>query len=109
MDAPKKARVLNRNRPAATSQSQRGDRQIVLPMTREQFDDCWNHPNKMRQLVDRSMAEHPELFPPPLLPSDKAMPFTASAGHPKNLTVCACERFARSMVPTLITCGHALS
>ena len=39
MDAPKKARVLNRNRSAELPQSQRGERQIVVPMTREQFDD----------------------------------------------------------------------
>jgi hypothetical protein len=64
MDAPRKARVLNRNRPAETSQSQRGDRQIVLPMTQEQFDECWHDADKMRKCVDRLMAENPELFPP---------------------------------------------
>lgn len=64
MDAPKKARVLNRNRPAESSQSQRGDRQIVFPMTQEQFDRCWHDADKMRQLVNRLIAEHPELFPP---------------------------------------------
>jgi hypothetical protein len=63
MDAAKKARVLNRNRPADTPQSQRGDRQIVLPMTQEQFDDCWHDAAKMRKLVDRLQAENPELFP----------------------------------------------
>ena len=64
MDAPKKARVLNRNRPADASQSQRGDRQIVLAMTKEQFDALWHDAAKMREFVDRSMAENPELFPP---------------------------------------------
>jgi hypothetical protein len=63
MDAPKKARVLNRNRPVETSQSQRGDRQIVLPITQEQFDECWHDADKMRKFVDRLMAENPELFP----------------------------------------------
>jgi hypothetical protein len=64
MDAPTKTRLLNRNRPAELPQSQRGDRQIVLPMTREQYDECWYDADKMRQLVDAAMAENPELFPP---------------------------------------------
>lgn len=64
MDAAKKARVLNRNRPVDTPQSQRGERQIVLPMTPTQFRECWDHPDKMRQLVDGVMVENPELFPP---------------------------------------------
>ena len=63
MDAVKKARVLNRNRPQDAPQSQRGDHQIVLPMTREQFDELWEHSDKTRELVDRLMAEHTELFP----------------------------------------------
>ena len=36
MDAPKRARVLNRNRSADPSQPQRGEKQIVIPMTRAQ-------------------------------------------------------------------------
>jgi len=67
MDAPQKTRVLNRNPPADTPQSQRGDRQIVLPMTKTQFEECWEHPEKLRELVDRLMVDHPELFPPCLL------------------------------------------
>jgi hypothetical protein len=63
MDAPQKARVLNRNRPTAPPQSQRGERQIVLPMTREQFDEVWHDADKMRELLDRSLENHPELFP----------------------------------------------
>ena len=67
MDAPKQARVLNRNRSADPSQPQRGDRQIVLPMTREQFDENWHDSSKMRKIVDAIMAKHPELFPECLL------------------------------------------
>jgi len=63
MDAAKKARVLNRNRPTATAQSQRGDRQIVVPMTQEQFDACWHDAGAMRTFLDRVLAQHPELFP----------------------------------------------
>lgn len=64
MDAPKRARVLNRNRSADPSQPQRGEKQIVIPMTREQFDQSWHDPSRMRIIVDRIMAESPELFPP---------------------------------------------
>ena len=64
MDAPKKTRVLNRNRSATPSQPQRGDRQIVIPMTRLEFDECWHDADKMRLFVDRALAEYPELFPP---------------------------------------------
>lgn len=67
MDAPKQARVLNRNRSADSSQPQRGDRQIVLPMTREQFDESWHDSSKMRIIVDAIMSKHPELFPECLL------------------------------------------
>lgn len=63
MDAPKKARVLNRNRSGDRSQAQRGERQIVVPMTREQFDHCWHDADRMHQVVDHAMANHPELFP----------------------------------------------
>jgi hypothetical protein len=63
MDAPKKARVLNRNRSTGPRQSQPGERQIVIPMTRQQFDQCWLDPARMRPLLDRLMAEQPEAFP----------------------------------------------
>jgi transposase-like protein len=67
MDAPKQARVLNRNRSADVSPSQRGDRQIVIPMTREEFDENWRDSGKMRKIIDRMMKETPELFPACLL------------------------------------------
>ena len=47
-----------------TPQSQRGDRQIVLPMTHNQFEQAWDDAAKMRELLDRSIAQNPELFPP---------------------------------------------
>jgi len=63
MDAPKKARVLNRTQPTDRPQSQRGDRQIVLPMTPEEYERCWHDTDQMRIFVDRALREHPELFP----------------------------------------------
>ncbi|WP_193619543.1 hypothetical protein [Fimbriiglobus ruber] len=35
-------------------------------MTKEQYDDCWVHADKMRELVDRVLLDNPELFPPDL-------------------------------------------
>jgi hypothetical protein len=67
MDAPKQARKLDRNRSANPSQRQRGDRQIVIPMTREQFEESWHDSVKIREIVDRMMVEAPELFPACLL------------------------------------------
>lgn len=64
MDAPKKARALNRNRSSNLPQSQRGSRQIVLPITQELYDECWHDVGKMRELVGCAMRENPELFPP---------------------------------------------
>ncbi len=67
MDAPKQARVPNRNRTVDVPQPQRGDKQIVIPMTREEFEENWQDSAKMRKLVDRLMTESPELFPACLL------------------------------------------
>lgn len=63
MDGAKKARVLKRMRPPDQPQAQRGDRQIVLPMTRPQYDAGWDDPQQVRQWIDAARARHPELFP----------------------------------------------
>lgn len=63
MDALQETRALNRKRPDDAPQSQRGERQIVIPITKEQYDECWVHSDKMRELVDRLILENPELFP----------------------------------------------
>ncbi len=44
-------------------QSQRGERQIVVPMTQEQFDACWHDAEAMRTFLDGVLAQNPELFP----------------------------------------------
>jgi hypothetical protein len=64
MDAPRRTRQVNRERSDRQSQAQRGAKQIVIPMTREQYGNCWDDPQKTRDFVDRVLAEHPELFPP---------------------------------------------
>ena len=100
MDAPKQARVLNRNRSADPPQPQRGEKQIVIPMTREQFDQCWHDPSKMRKIVDRIMAESPELFPACLL---NGYAFMASLGHRKSSTACSCEKSRTAAIPKRFT------
>ena len=64
MDAPHRTRQVNRERSDRNWQDQRGVRQIVIPMTREQYDDCWSDSRKTRAFVDQTLAEHPDLFPP---------------------------------------------
>jgi hypothetical protein len=63
MDSATKTRVLKRTRPTDGPQAQRGQRQIVVPMTRPQYDAAWHNPRATRALVDRMLTEHPELFP----------------------------------------------
>ena len=63
MDAPQKTRVLNRSRIAQPSQAQRGEKQVVIPMTREQADEHWRDSAKMCKFIDGVMVESPELFP----------------------------------------------
>lgn len=64
MDAPRRTRRLDRERSDQSWQAQRGGKQIVIPMTREEHDVCWRDPRKTREFVDRTLSEHPELFPP---------------------------------------------
>lgn len=66
MDAPLRTRRLNRERLDRPVQAQRGGKQIVIPMTREEYDECWDDPRRTREFVDRTWGEHPELFPPGL-------------------------------------------
>src|SRR5437879_2146540 len=64
MDAPRRTRQVDRERSGRNWQAQRGARQIVIPRTREQYDQYWGDPQMTRELVDQILVEHPELFPP---------------------------------------------
>jgi hypothetical protein len=64
MDAPRRTRRVNRDRSDRALQAQRGAKQIVIPMTREQHDECWGDSRKAREFVDCVLADAPELFPP---------------------------------------------
>lgn len=64
MDAPQKTRQVNRDRSPAKSQVPRGAKQVVIPMSEQEYQHCWRDSGQTRELVDRTLAAHPELFPP---------------------------------------------
>jgi hypothetical protein len=63
MDARPNTRPVNRERKPRTSQPPRGARQIVIPMTRTQYDEIWHDPQRVRAFLDHCAQEAPELFP----------------------------------------------
>lgn len=64
MDAPQRTRQLNRDRSRTDVQAPRGAKQVVIPMSAQEYQPCWHDARRMRELVDRTLADHPELFPP---------------------------------------------
>ena len=63
MDAQPKTRRINRQRNTPPTQPPRGARQIVIPMTREQYDELWPQPEQLRAFLDKRVQDAPELFP----------------------------------------------
>ena len=63
MDARPKTRQVNRERRTPPPQAPRGAKQIVIPMTRQQYDEIWQDPQRVRTFVDESAQSAPELFP----------------------------------------------
>ena len=63
MDAQPKTRQVHRERRAPTPQPPRGAKQIVIPMTRSQYDDLWHHPDHVRAFLAEWAEAAPELFP----------------------------------------------
>ena len=63
MEAQKRTRRVNRERSPRGEQSPRGAKQIVIPMTRTQYDEMWADPRQVRSYVNGLLAEAPELFP----------------------------------------------
>ena len=51
MDAQPKTRQVDRERSGPTPQPPRGAKQIVIPMTRPQYDDLWHHPDRVRAFL----------------------------------------------------------
>ena len=63
MDAQPKTRQVNRERKTPMPQAPRGAKQIVIPMTRQQYDDLWHDAERMRAFLAGWAQSAPELFP----------------------------------------------
>src|SRR3954469_2949165 len=63
MDARPKTRRVYRERPGPAPQPPRGAKQIVIPMTRPQYDDLWHDPRRLRDYLAGWAESAPELFP----------------------------------------------
>src|SRR5207342_2461542 len=63
MDARPKTRQVNRQRKTPPPQAPRGAKQIVIPMTRPQYDDLWHDAERVRAFLADWACSAPELFP----------------------------------------------
>src|SRR6059058_1365267 len=63
MDARPNTRRVNRERKPPPTQPPRGAKQIVIPITRPQYDEIGHDPERIRAFVDESARSAPELFP----------------------------------------------
>jgi hypothetical protein len=63
MDERPNTRPVNRERKPQPSQPLRGAKQIVIPMTRTQYDEIWHQTEPLRAFVDEWAGVAPELFP----------------------------------------------
>jgi hypothetical protein len=63
MDDRPKTRPVNREREPSPPQPPRGARQIVIPMTRQRYDEIWHGPGLLRAYLAEWARSAPELFP----------------------------------------------
>jgi hypothetical protein len=63
MDARPNTRPVNRERKPRPSQPPRGAKQIVIPMTRQQYEEIWHNAERIREFVAGWAQVAPELFP----------------------------------------------
>jgi hypothetical protein len=63
MDARPKTRQVNRERKTPPLQAPRGAKQIVIPMSRQQYDEVWQDAERLRTVVNEWARSAPELFP----------------------------------------------
>ena len=63
MDARPNTRPVDRDRKPAPPQPPRGSKQIVIPMTRPQYDEIWLDPQRVRAFIAEWARSAPELFP----------------------------------------------
>ena len=82
MDARPNTRPVDRERKPAPPQPPRGAKQIVIPMTRTQYDEIWHDPRRIRAFVDGLGPARPRSCSPP--DSTAAIASTASAARPAS-------------------------
>jgi hypothetical protein len=63
MDARPKTWRVNRERNTLTPQAPRGAKQVVIPMTRPQYDQIWHDTERLRASLAGWARSAPELFP----------------------------------------------
>jgi hypothetical protein len=63
MTTPPKTRQVHRERTAPAPPLPRGAKQVVIPVTRPQYDDTWDHAEGVRALLAQWAEAAPELFP----------------------------------------------
>jgi hypothetical protein len=63
MDARPNTRHVDRERKPPASQPPRGAKQIVIPMTRTQYDDFWHQADRVRAFLADCAQAAPEVFP----------------------------------------------
>ena len=63
MDARPKTQQVNRQRKTPPPQAPRGAKQIVIPMTRQLYDDLWHDAERVRAFLAEWAQSAPELFP----------------------------------------------
>ena len=54
---------MNRERKTPPLQAPRGAKQIVIPMSRQQYDEVWQDAERLRTFVNEWARSAPELFP----------------------------------------------
>ena len=65
MDSEIKRRPVQRNRVTSndSNRASSGERQICLPLSKQEYDDIWDDSAKVRILIDQMVERSPELFP----------------------------------------------
>jgi len=64
MEAPKRTRSCRFDCQQAEKTVSKGERQICLPLSREDYQQHWSDPKWLREYIDRLIGCHPECFPP---------------------------------------------
>jgi len=65
MDSLIQRRPVQRNRVTSNdgNRASSGERQICLPLSKQEYDDIWDDSAKVRILIDQMVERSPELFP----------------------------------------------